>query len=224
MSLPQLHASAKEHSSALRGLLSELSLSETAANQSPEVLALTVQITRHLALLSDAVGQIRAAARFAVPAERPLWLRRVRTLTDSLTSFQAELAAYSALVAREQEAQNRDQFFAQLVEERDGVSAQQRSADGLRVRQGPALTVSDVSRQLDEMLEQGGAALTDLRVQGDRLKATRRKLLDISTRLTVGGRTLSRIARMETSNCIVVGVGCAMSLFIFFGVRHLLHS
>jgi len=71
-------------------------------------------------------------------------------------------------------------------------------------------------RQIDDMIAQGSAILTNMREQGLNLKAVRTKILSIGQTLGLSGTTLRMIEKRLEEDWVIFIIGCIFILVFFY--------
>ncbi|OSX72956.1 hypothetical protein BU14_0392s0014 [Porphyra umbilicalis] len=180
----------------------------------------------NLEQLSGLSASLAALLRSAPPARREHSRRQLRRLDGDVADLRESFRRVSARAAA---AAGEEDMRAELLQRRGG-SGPLRSAGGgdSRVRGDAAVTMEmgmDQERHAldrsegatDALLATGRGALEALVAQRQRLKGTRRKVLDAAHALGVSQKLIARIERRDRADALLVyaGIGATLLLVIF---------
>uniref|UniRef100_A0A061SM55 V-snare-domain-containing protein n=2 Tax=Tetraselmis sp. GSL018 TaxID=582737 RepID=A0A061SM55_9CHLO len=116
---------------------------------------------------------------------------------------------------RSREAAERDELFRRTALGAESISEIQPDGGEDAAIQG---SIANSKRALEDAFAQGAAILTDMAAQRERLKATKRKVLDVLSSVGLSDSLLRMIDRRQRLDMIIVYGGMLLTLLLLIGL------
>ncbi|KAF9988075.1 protein transport protein bos1 [Modicella reniformis] len=154
-------------------------------------------------------------------------------IAATLNAFKRSIDDYDAMAKKEMIDVKREKAFARVTKFREDYEAINRNFAQLKSREEQAshqtsrfMRERDFAQrtgaQLDDMLNQGRAALDDLFHQRTSLKSTQRKILDAANTLGLSRNVIQLIERRSTEDKWIFYAGVIITLLAMWAIIHYL--
>mmetsp|Transcript_3318 Transcript_3318/g.7815 ORF Transcript_3318/g.7815 Transcript_3318/m.7815 type:complete len:225 (+) Transcript_3318:337-1011(+) len=215
--LAGLHSQAKRLILSLRSGLERLEAAEAAGNTSKEMSSDMRQKLNDLTRISQ---QMDSTWRMQTVNEglskKNIWKRKVEHVTEESDNLRMALERFAGREAlRSREAAERDELFRRTALGAESISEIQPDGGEDAAIQG---SIANSKRALEDAFAQGAAILTDMAAQRERLKATKRKVLDVLSSVGLSDSLLRMIDRRQRLDMIIVYGGMLLTLLLLIGL------
>ncbi|KAG0243988.1 protein transport protein bos1 [Mortierella sp. GBA43] len=153
-------------------------------------------------------------------------------IAATVNAFKRSIDDYDSMAKKEMIDDKRERAFSRVAKFREDYEAINKSFAQLKTRQysksftAHAIRERDFAQrtgtQLDDMLNQGKAALEDLFHQNTRLKSTQRKILDAANTLGLSRNVIQLIERRSTEDKWIFYAGVIITLLAMWAIVHYL--